>query len=270
MVIEGEAGVGKSVVLSSIFNTIQERSEEASSPLYKTENYLVVNHEEMFKTYKGIAKQVKHLKASHFAKPTPLVNKLQKAEKKVDIIFVDEAHLLLTKPDTYNNFHGNNHLEELLKLAKVVVVIIYDQDQVLKLKSLWEAATLTTLKGLSNYNEEYQLTNQFRMQANDEVINWINAFKQKKLLPLPHDENYEFQVFESLKDMHAKIKKQNLAHGLSRVVSTFDYLHKKDGGTYYVEESNGEYKMPWNTTSTKYTWAEKTETIHEAGSIYTI
>ncbi|MER2107640.1 MAG: DUF2075 domain-containing protein [Solibacillus sp.] len=269
LVIEGEAGVGKSVVLSSIFNTIQERAEEASSPLYKTENYLVVNHEEMFKTYKGIAKQVKHLKANNFAKPTPLVNKLQQANKKADIIFVDEAHLLLTKSDTYNNFHGNNHLEELLKLAKVVV-IIYDQNQVLKLKSLWGAATLEGLKGLSTYNEEYQLTNQFRMQANDEVINWINAFKQKQLLPLPHDENYEFQVFESLKAMHDKIKEQNIEYGLSRVVSTFDYLHKKDGGTYYVNESNGEYKMPWNTTSTKYTWAEKADTIHEAGSIYTI
>lgn len=187
---------------------------------------MVVNHEEMFKTYKGIAKRVKHLKGKNFAKPTPLVNTLQKEQKKVDIIFVDEAHLLLTKPDTYNNFHGKNHLEELLKIAKVVV-IIYDQDQVLKLKSLWGAVTLAILKELSTYYEEYQLTNQFRIQANDEVINWINAFKQKQLLPLPQDDNYEFQVFESLKAMHDKIKKQNLAHGLSRVVSTFDYLHKK-------------------------------------------
>ncbi|GEK34520.1 DUF2075 domain-containing protein [Kurthia sibirica] len=269
LVIEGEAGVGKSVVLSSIFNTIQERAEEASSPLYKTENYLVVNHEEMFKTYKGIAKQVKHLKGKNFMKPTPLVNTLQKEQKKADIIFVDEAHLLLTKPDTYNNFHGNNHLEELLKLAKVVV-IIYDQDQVLKLKSLWGAATLEQLKKLSTYQEEYQLSNQFRMQANDEVINWINAFKRKQVLPLPHDVNYELKIFETMKDMHGKIKAQNHQFGLSRVVSTFDYLHKKDGGTYYVNESNGEYKIPWNTTSTKYTWAEKPETIHEAGSIYTI
>jgi len=269
LVIEGEAGVGKSVVLSSIFNTIQERAEEASSPLYQTENYLVVNHEEMFKTYKGIAKQVKHLKAKNFAKPTPLVNSLQKDNKKADIIFVDEAHLLLTKPDTYNNFHGNNHLEELLKLAKIVV-IIYDQNQVLKLKSLWGSATLEHLKKQSLYNEEYQLTNQFRMQANDDVINWINALKNKQLLPLPHDKNYEFKVFESMKDMHDAIKMRNSEFGLSRVVSTFDYLHKKDGGTYYVNESNGEYKMPWNTTSTKYTWAEKPETIHEAGSIYTI
>ncbi|MEK5216690.1 DUF2075 domain-containing protein [Psychrobacillus sp. FSL H8-0487] len=269
LVIEGEAGVGKSVVLSSIFNTIQERAEEASSPLSQTENYLAVNHEEMFKTYKGIAKQVKHLKGKNFAKPTPLINTLQKQNKKADIIFVDEAHLLLTKPDTYNNFHGNNHLEELLKLAKVVV-IIYDQGQVLKLKSLWGAAALEQLKRKSTYHEEYQLTNQFRMQANDDVINWINAFKNKQLLPIPQDKNYEFKVFETMEDMHEKIKVQNNEFGLSRVVSTFDYLHKKDGGTYYVNESNGEYKMPWNTTSTKYTWAEKPETVNEAGSIYTI
>lgn len=269
LVIEGEAGVGKSVVLSSIFNTIQERAEEASSPLYQTENYLAVNHEEMFKTYKGIAKQVKHLKGKNFAKPTPLINTLQKQNKKADIIFVDEAHLLLTKPDTYNNFHGNNHLEELLKLAKVVV-IIYDQSQVLKLKSLWGAAALEQLKRKSTYHEEYLLTNQFRMQANDDVINWINAFKHKQLLPIPQDKNYEVKVFETMEDMHEKIKVQNNEFGLSRVVSTFDYLHKKDGGTYYVNESNGEYKMPWNTTSTKYTWAEKPETVHEAGSIYTI
>ena len=269
LVIEGEAGVGKSVVLSSIFNTIQERAEEASSPLYKTENYLVVNHEEMFKTYKGIAKSVKHLKAKNFSKPTPLINNLQKTMKKADIIFVDEAHLLLTKSDTYNNFYGNNQLEELLKLAKVVGVV-YDPDQVLKLKSLWGNAILEKLKKLSPYQEEYQLSNQFRMQANDEVIDWINAFKKKEVLEIPKDENYDFKVFETMEEMHEKIKSQNDQYGLSRVVSTFDYLHKKDGGTYYVKESNGEYQIPWNTTSTKYTWAEKPETVHEAGSIYTI
>ena len=269
LIIEGEAGVGKSVVLSSIFNTIQERSEEASSALYKTENYLVVNHEEMFKTYKDIAKHVKHLKAKNFAKPTPLINKLQAVGKKVDIIFVDEAHLLLTKSDTYNNFHANNHLEELLKLAKVVV-IIFDQDQVLKLKSLWNMHSLEILKEKSSYVEEYQLTNQFRMQANDHVIEWINAFKRKKLMKIPIDAKYELKFFETLKEMSEEIQSKNDQFGLSRVVSTFDFLHKKDGETYYVKESNGDYQLPWNTTSPKFTWAENPSTVHEAGSIYTI
>ena len=269
LVVEGEAGVGKSVVLSSIFNTIQERGTEKSSPFYGTENYLVVNHEEMFKTYKGIAKQVKHLKAKNFAKPTPLINALQRENKQADIVFVDEAHLLLTKSDTYKKFFGDNQLEELLKLAKIVV-IIYDQDQVLKLKSLWGAELLEKLKKKSSAHEEYQLTNQFRMQANDEVIEWINNFKQKKLTSLPKDDGYEVKMFETLEAMHEAIIDKNNQVGLSRVVSTFDFLHKKDGHTYYVKESNGEYQMPWNTTSTKYTWAEKPDTISEAGSIYTV
>ncbi|TCI51993.1 DUF2075 domain-containing protein [Exiguobacterium sp. SH1S21] len=266
-VIEGEAGVGKSVVLSSIFNTIQARTNEAGSKLYQTENYLVVNHEEMLKTYKGIAKQVKHLKAVNFVKPTPLLNKLQ--DKKVDIILVDEAHLLLTKSDAYNNFRAENHLEELMKRAKIVIVI-FDQHQVLKLKSKWNQGLLAAFKQKAKYAETYQLTNQFRMQASEEVIDWINAFKDKRIQAFPESNDYELRVFDTLEQMHQLIVQRDKQHGLSRVVSTFDYLHKKDGETYYVYESNGEYKLPWNTTGGKTTWAEKSETIAEAGSIYTI
>lgn len=54
------------------------------------------------------------------------------------------------------------------------------------------------------------------------------------------------------------------------MVATFDYLHKKDGGVYYIKADQGEYQIPWNITDSKYTWAEKTSTVNEAGSIYTI
>jgi len=268
LIIEGEAGVGKSVVLSSIFNTLQEYALEEGA-LKKTTNYLVVNHEEMLKTYKGIAKNVKHLKAKNIEKPTPLINRLQKNDERADIILVDEAHLLLTRKDTYNNFYGNNQLEELMKLAKIVI-IVYDQNQVLKLKSLWEAAKLETLKQTAKTCKVYPLTNQFRMQANDQIINWIDAFKDKKLLPIPVDEKYEVACFDSLQQLHQAIEEKNKDVGLSRVVATFDFLHKKDNKTYYVTESKGDYQMPWNTTASSTTWAERQETIQEAGSIYTI
>lgn len=266
-VIEGEAGVGKSVVLSSIFNTIQARTKDTNSTLHQTKNYLVVNHEEMLKTYKGIAKQVKHLKAGDFTKPTPLLNKLK--DEKVDIIFVDEAHLLLTKSDAYNNFRQNNHLEELLKKAKIVIAI-FDQHQVLKLKSHWNSLKLDDYKKKARTVETYKLTSQFRMQADEDMMNWVNAFKEKRINPLPKSKRYDLRIFETLEEMHRAIIQQDRQYGLSRVVSTFDFLHKKDGDTYYVYESNGDYKMPWNTTGGKTTWAEKAETIAEAGSIYTI
>ncbi|MFJ6264138.1 DNA/RNA helicase domain-containing protein [Lysinibacillus xylanilyticus] len=53
---------------------------------------------------------------------------------KFKVSLVDEGHLLLTRSDTYNNFTDNNQLEELMKLAKIVVVV-YDKGHVLKLKS---------------------------------------------------------------------------------------------------------------------------------------
>jgi DUF2075 family protein len=148
--------------------------------------------------------------------------------------------------------------------------MVYDEDQVLKLKSLWQEMTLENLISKSAHTECYELSNQFRMQANDQVIEWINQFRQKQLLPLPADEKYEFKIFKSLKEMHEAIKKKNELYGLSRVVSTFDYLHKKDGGIYYIKEDNGSYQIPWNITDSKYTWAEKESTVNEVGSIYTI
>lgn len=267
-VIQGEAGVGKSVVLSSIFNTIQELSKDPNSKLLNTKNYLVVNHEEMLKTYKTIASKLKHLKAGNFERPTPLINRLKKTCEKADIIFVDEGHLLLTRPDTYNNFREQNQLEELMSLAKIVVVV-YDEDQVLKLKSYWQAAILEQLMEQSDH-DKYVLKNQFRMRANDEIIDWIDQFKNKIVAPIPKDSEYELKVFDSLKEMHESIIDKNTKYGLSRVVSTFDYLHKKDGGIYYITEDNGDYRIPWNITDGKYTWAEKESTVQEAGSIYTI
>lgn len=60
--IEGDAGTGKSVLLSSLFNTIQDLAKDDSSLLYGTDNYLLVNHTEMLKTYKNIANSLPNLK----------------------------------------------------------------------------------------------------------------------------------------------------------------------------------------------------------------
>ncbi len=39
--------------------------------------------------------------------------------KKADIVLIDEAHLLLTKEDHYNNFYYKNQLEEIIKRSKL-------------------------------------------------------------------------------------------------------------------------------------------------------
>ncbi|MDJ0331784.1 DUF2075 domain-containing protein [Planococcus sp. S3-L1] len=265
--VKGEAGVGKSVVLSSVFNSIQERVADKNSKLHQTKNYLLVNHSEMLKTYKNIAANVKFLKKNNFDKPTSFINKQKKAAEKADIVLVDEAHLLLSRADAFNGFNENNQLEEIIKHSKVVIVV-YDEKQVLKLKSYWDEERLKKIVSGYQREEPYVLREQFRMNAGDDVIDWIDNFVEKRIRELPKDELYDFKIFDSAKEMHDAIVEKNKKHGLSRMVSTFDYEHKKDGEQYYIREDSLE--IPWNSTDTKTTWAEKPETIKEAGSIYTI
>ncbi|MCB7112690.1 DUF2075 domain-containing protein, partial [[Eubacterium] rectale] len=60
------------------------------------------------------------------------------------MVVIDEAHLLLSKPDHYNNFYHENQLLEIIKRAKVVV-LVFDQYQVLRMKSFWTLDRLNEL-----------------------------------------------------------------------------------------------------------------------------
>ncbi|MFC4736300.1 DNA/RNA helicase domain-containing protein [Bacillus daqingensis] len=267
-IVEGDAGTGKSVLLSSLFNTIQDAANEPSSPLHQTENRLLVNHGEMLKTYKSMTGSLPNLKKKHFDKPTSFINKMDKHHTNADIVLVDEAHLLLSKPDAYNNFHYDNQLQEIIKRSRVTIVI-FDRMQVLKLKSYWNDRLMEEITGTYRA-ERMRLTDQMRMNIDAPAKAWIDAFVAKELKPIPDraDSSFQLQVFAEPDAFRKEIEAHNEAYGLARIVSTFDYLHKKDGADYLVDETG--LNMPWNRTQDDVTWAEQPETIYEVGSIYTV
>lgn len=52
--ILGDAGTGKSVVLSHLFARLQQAARvQSDSPFYGTHNYFLVNHPEVLKVYKN-------------------------------------------------------------------------------------------------------------------------------------------------------------------------------------------------------------------------
>jgi uncharacterized protein len=266
--VEGDAGTGKSVLLSSLFNTLQDLSKDNSSLLHETNNYLLVNNGEMLKTYKNIANSLPNIKKKNLMKPTPFINEKTKSEASADIVLIDEAHLLLTKEDSYNNFNYKNQLDEIIKRSKITIVI-FDPKQVLKIKSYWNDSLLEEIT--KHYSAKtVKLTDQMRMNASLETINWINRFVAKDVLPLPveADSSFELKIFEDADSFKTAIKRKNNEFGLSRIVSTFDYLHKKDKKWYIVDEEG--INMPWNNTMNNVAWAENPESIREVGSIYTV
>ena len=267
--IFGDAGTGKSVVLSHLFNEIQTAARvDPESPLYKTTNKFVVNHPEILKVYRQIAGDHPHLLKKDFMRPTSLINQLDKANQTIDVAVIDEAHLLLSKPDHYNNFYHDNQLVEIIKRSKVVI-IVFDQYQVLRMKSLW---TPERLRQITNQypHAEYHLKHQFRMTASDDLIQWMNDLTDGEIKPLPADsrQNYDFRVYYDAEEMRQAIVKRNKEVGLSRILSTSGYPSTLDGGKHYIKE--GRFKMPWDQYNFTVTpWAEIPETINEVGSIYT-
>ncbi|MHC5247622.1 DUF2075 domain-containing protein [Enterococcus sp. LJL90] len=263
--IEGDAGTGKSVVLASLYNTIQDLSK-TDSALQGTNNYLLVNHSEMLKTYHSMAEGLPNLKKKNIIKPTQFINLMDKKNEKADIVVVDEAHLLLTMKDAYNSFKYENQLDEIVKRAKITI-FIYDSRQVLRTKSYGHDLLMDKYRKQPN-SKYFRLNNQFRMMSSEETLLWIDDFVNRRLGPLPDStEDFTFKIAATPEELKSEIVKLNKDFGLSRILSTFDYLHKKDDEIYYVDPDG--VNLPWNTTNSKITWAERTETINEVGSIYT-
>lgn len=267
--IYGDAGTGKSVVLSHLFNQLQTAARtDQTSPFYGTDNCFLVNHPEILKVYKEIAGHYPHLLKKDYERPTSFINQLDKRDGHVDVVVIDEAHLLLSKPDHYNNFYHENQLAEVIKRAKVVI-LVFDQYQVLRMKSLWTPDRLTKLTNQYPH-DDYHLKHQFRMTASDDLVAWMNQLTDGTVTALPKNarDHYDFRVFDDAEAMRKAIVQRDHEVGLSRILSTSGYPSTLDGGKHYIKE--GRFKMPWdqyNYTSTP--WAEIPQTINEVGSIYT-
>ncbi len=261
--LEGDAGTGKSALLSAVFSAVQKQARSTGGALAGTTNRLLVNHNEMLKIYWEVASQAQWLRKADFQKPTPFIN----ARRKADIVFIDEAQLLLSQPDPFNRFRQNNQLTEILKLAHVVVLVL-DLHQVTKLKSLWTSAMIKhTLAG--HVVERATMTGQLRMQS-PAAAAWVDAFASGQLLPLPHPVNYQLRVFEDGVPLYDWIKQMDRQHGLARVLATADFpfrVYTKE--PWYVQA--GKLRLPWDRVNfTDRPWASQPQTLNEVGSIYTI
>lgn len=290
--IEGEAGTGKTVLNSSTFYEMfckyeEENDEETRKRIPSC--FLLVNHDEQITVYNQIVDKLgitdKYGKTVY--KPTSFINKYH-TEKPVDVVFVDEAHLLLTQGK--QSYQGDNQLEDILERAKVVIVM-FDEDQILTTEQYLEDELLEKYKKQAKDNNNYiKLENQLRMHANEEVIEWIRKFTKEGIVEKMPDDlgDYDIQVFDTPEELDKKIiqKFKNSKTRLSRLIATYDWNYKADKrpskGFKYWEVKIGKWHKPWNRELEKeldrkskrriknLSWAEQPQTIKEVGSTYTI
>ena len=288
--IDGEEGTGKTVLNSNIFYELYCQEEEKDTAEFKC--CMVVNHDEQVKVYSDIAKKlgITEKYGEVVSKASTFLNRHKDLDS-VDVVFIDEAHLLFTQGN--QGYSGKNQLDDIVKRAKVVV-IVFDENQILRMDQYWEKQMIDRYrnKAIEQHNH-ITLTKQLRMQADDETLAWIDAFTKKQIInKIPHHD-YEIKIFDSpeVLDLEIQKKANSEKSRLSRVIANYDWDYKKgkkpeDASKKYWEVDvwieDQRWHKPWNyeleqnlnkdekKKIKEQAWAEQAHTINEVGSTYTI
>lgn len=290
IIVNGEAGAGKTVLISSLFYDLFQDTplSDTTRDLSGTDAHLLVNHAEQLTVYHEIAKKLGLLRSdpNRVSLPTSFINR-RPANDMVDVTLVDEAHLLLTQGN--QGYRGKNHLEDILERSRVVIAV-YDENQVMATSQYWDPVRKAQLFGRAS--AQVELKNQMRISASSETVAWIRTFIDDGIIdPLPLDdrgldtENYEVRAFSSADIMYEAIQdRASIAETeLSRMIATYDWKYSsasKPKGPNSPENwmvDLGSIKLPWNRQlplekdgDKSLSWAEQSHTIGEVGSTFTI
>lgn len=271
ILVEGNAGSGKTVLMSNIFYDLVHEDQIFSKEQREDKKFerlsvaMIVNQNEQLKVYEEISdKLFDKADQVQVSKPITFINKIS-PKKKVDIALIDEAHLLLTQKNQAYAKYGTNMLEDILKRAKVVMAV-YDPAQVLSTASVLEETEFADLERKTGKENIIYLKNQMRIDASQATIDWLrNLIDNGIINKIPQDSKYQIKIFKTPKDMQKAIEEKNKdqKNGISRMVATFDWEYS-GGKTQppenqkYWEVSEGDWHMPWNYE------------IAEIGSTYTV
>ncbi|MEB6195355.1 DUF2075 domain-containing protein [Mammaliicoccus sciuri] len=279
LIVEGEAGSGKTVLMSTLLYELKKYNLNLDKDL---DIHLLVNHNEHVTIYNQIATKlgITNKKKNIINKPTSFINS-HSPDEKVDVVIVDEAHLLLTQGK--QSYRGKNHLQDLLEKAKVVV-IVFDIKQILTTEQIWDVEKLNNYIELAkNKNNHVTLKNQMRINSDEKTVKWIrNLVDNKKINSIPRDKKgYDIKIFDSPEELESCIreKAQSTDSGISRMLATFDWQYnnnKSPENEDYWRVKVGSWSMPWNyqlkvsRKQKNLPWVEQDQTIDEIGSTFTI
>ncbi|RHK02495.1 DUF2075 domain-containing protein [Olsenella sp. AM04-33] len=298
IVVEGMAGTGKTVLLSHLFLRIMNEpvvpvaGDGSGDKITErpVNACLLINHEEQLTVYNAIMKRLglQNKDGVVVDKPTRFINKHSESGHgnglarqdypcdPVDVALVDEAHLLLTQGN--QGYSGSrNMLVDIMRRARVVIAV-YDLGQVLRKSQELDASMRDALfpekrfsdgkvrcarraanvAGFPFHVENLLLRQQYRIDACDEVVRWIDDFANGRGVgPIPQDPAreghtpYQIKVFDSPYDLKMAIEERAFAfdassgeivddtsHGLSRVLATYDWPYsgqsKPESGVWEV------------------------------------
>lgn len=210
-------------------------------------------------------------------------------ENSVDVLLVDEAHRIqkssnhqYTRPENRTDLP---QIDTIIRSAKVTVFFIDDRQAIRGVEIGSASLIREAAERWGAKVEECELTSQFRCNGSDNYMDWMEqVLYNKEITSVFRKEDFDLEVFDSPKEMYARLVEQNNVEGqTARLMAGFCWPWSKDvvDGDLVKDVRIGDFAMPWETSDSvpyakltkKYPkwfeWAYKPLGIEQVGCIYT-
>jgi len=296
-IVNGGAGTGKTVLAVYLIKLLKTYDNEAQ--IFDDEF-----EEEYIKNIVEILKQKQDLKIALVVPMTSLRRTLKKVFKGVkgltsamvigpndvakdyyDILIVDEAHRLRRRVNitNYKEFDkinrslgfGNEGTElDWILAHSQHQVLFYDSVQTIRPTDI-RSKKFDDLLNQDRHYSQIELISQMRSMGGQDYINYVkDIFACRPNLQKLTFSDYDFKIFDNVKDMYDEIKKKDDEFGLSRMVAGYGWKWISKNKTlneirvkelYDIKLQNQKYI--WN--SANQDWVNSKNAINEIGCIHT-
>jgi len=290
--VEGGAGTGKTILavyLMKLLKTdirdfdLDEVDEVYTSELAQIRELkennpnprmaLVVPMTSLRKTLQKVFRNVKGLNASMVIGPSEV------SKNEYDLLIVDEAHRL-RKRKNITNFKSFDDANKLLGFDKETgteidwilkqsknQIFFYDSHQSIKPSDIDQSKFESVRMGENVYS--LKLVSQLRVKGGLDYISYVDNLLHCRLDESDEkfkSDNYEFKLYDSLKELYSDLKIKEEKFGLCRLLSGYSWEWKSLKGNVPDITIEG-LDLKWNATNED--WINSKNAFNEVGCIHT-
>lgn len=271
VLINGNAGTGKTVVATSLFHYLRNDSRYANKKIA-----MVVANEQM----RNILKDVFH-KTKEGLKKEDIISPIELTKQKYDIIICDEVHALRR----YENLvfykkhfeEGNkrlgldnthNELDWILEQSEYQI-LFYDEKQIIKRSDVRDEYIKKKILDCKQRGfRPIELKTQMRNKGGDAYIDYIYDILYQRMPQKQTFDDFDFKLFSSFTKMREEILQKEDKHGLSKLCGGYawKWVSKDDISKPDIIIEGEEIR--WNRD--KKMWIGNIDSKREMGSVYTL
>ncbi|MDB5188219.1 MAG: hypothetical protein JWO50_739 [Candidatus Kaiserbacteria bacterium] len=261
-IVHGNPGTGKSILAMYLLKHLKETSETSHLKIA-----LVVPMTGLRATLQRVVKRVPGLGVEMVIGPSDVV------KKEYDLLIVDEAHRLRRRVNLAN-FGSYDQTNRALGLAKEGTqldwvmkcskkqIFFYDKKQNVVPGDV-QATDFSKLDA-----KEFELVSQMRINAGEDYLRFVDNLLEGRHVEQPRFSNYEFKMYDSIRDMVEDIKTKDAEHKLARLVAGYAWSWKTKGNKPGHDIEIDGLQLTWN--STNIDWVNSKNSLNEVGCIHTV